>query len=907
MSNFTIEFSYPWLLLALIPALALALFMHFRLDKKHRRNRNRIISLVLHVTVAVLCVAVLSGMTFHYDTGDVSNEVLIVTDYSYSGNGKEDVKAEFVRSVIEESDENYKVGVVTFGYNQVYAAPLDNDTRKVYDNFVKAERPDDSATDIASALTFARELITNPETAQIVLISDGIQTDKNALDVIRAIAADGVRVSTTCFPNASAKNEAQVDGVVMPDVTPAVDEAFRLGVSVNSSVAGNASIFLKDNDKEPVKTDIVLEQSKRDYYIDCKFDVGGLHVLKIELSLEADDGTENNNTYYTYVNVESFNKVLIVERAEGESEVLRTILTEDEQFDVEVVNIGSEKLPGTVTELRAYDQVILNNISNADMFGIDNSDKFIENLNAYVKEFGGGLFTVGGDKEDEYGRTVANTYVEDDMAGTLYQQMLPVQAIEYTPPVAVMLIIDKSGSMEGERMAAAKEGARAAIRALTTRDYCGIMTLTNDFNVEIGLTRVSQFELLYKAIDNITVGGGTYYTASIERAGRILSVENRVERKHIILVSDGLPGDDTYADAIKRNYDNYGITFSMIAIDIGNTDTSKLKDATENNGHGRFYVVNDIELLVDQMREELNVDEIKSVNHEDFVPRLTPGSNVVSGIDQLYVPKLGGFYGTREKEGVEVPLNGKYVPIFAQWSYGEGKVGSFMCELAGGAWSASFVNDDVGKQLIKNIVAALMPTGNIHAQDIEIGFEEDNYTTSISVYTQMQDGETLRVEVNEITEQGTVGDKIETPIYRDGYSRIRAVITKPGVYMITVTKLDAQGNAVVGANGNVVCARAYRAFSYSAEYDMFYDAEEGKELMTELAVLGGGQVLDVDDAWSLFRDPVTAIHHTVDPRLAFIITAIVLFLLDVAVRKFKFKWIHELVRERKENGAKQER
>ena len=44
-------------------------------------------------------------------------------------------------------------------------------------------------------------------------------------------------------------------------------------------------------------------------------------------------------------------------------------------------------------------------------------------------------------------------------------------------------------------------------------------------------------------------------------------------------------------------------------------------------------------------------------------------------------------------------------------------------------------------------------------------------------------------------------------------------------------------------------------------------------------------------------------HRTADPRIVMLIIAIVLFVLDVAVRKFKFKWIHELVRDRK---AKQE-
>ena len=39
------------------------------------------------------------------------------------------------------------------------------------------------------------------------------------------------------------------------------------------------------------------------------------------------------------------------------------------------------------------------------------------------------------------------------------------------------------------------------------------------------------------------------------------------------------------------------------------------------------------------------------------------------------------------------------------------------------------------------------------------------------------------------------------------------------------------------------------------------------------------------------------IQRVYDPRLAFMITAMVLFLIDILVRKFKFKWPHEIIRE----------
>lgn len=64
MSNFRIHFAYPWLLLLLIPAIFFALLPYFRLSKKYRRTRNRVVSFVLHTAVIVMSVCLLAGMTF---------------------------------------------------------------------------------------------------------------------------------------------------------------------------------------------------------------------------------------------------------------------------------------------------------------------------------------------------------------------------------------------------------------------------------------------------------------------------------------------------------------------------------------------------------------------------------------------------------------------------------------------------------------------------------------------------------------------------------------------------------------------------------------------------------------------------------------------------------------------------
>ena len=78
-----------------------------------------------------------------------------------------------------------------------------------------------------------------------------------------------------------------------------------------------------------------------------------------------------------------------------------------------------------------------------------------DSLNCWGTPHGGALFTVGGSNTDG----TAHAYNVADMQGTLYQQMLPVLATNYVPPIGLMVIIDRSGSMGGEKLEAARTGA----------------------------------------------------------------------------------------------------------------------------------------------------------------------------------------------------------------------------------------------------------------------------------------------------------------------------------------------------------------------------------------------------------------------------------------------------------------
>lgn len=899
MSNFYIDFSNPWLLLLLIPAVFFALFPYFRLSKKYRRTRNRVVSIVLHLCVMILCISLLAGISFRYEIPNTKNEVLLLVDSSFSSQEAQQKKDEFIRSAIDEKLDSVKMGIVTFGYNQIYAAELTYDSDELFSQYLEAEQPDDSATDVASALEYASRLFSNPETAKIVLISDGAETDRKASTIIKAIAAEGIKVDTVLIPEEERGAETELIGVTYPEEKIIVNQKFSLGITVQSSFEGKAKIVLYDNDEKVGEiAQIDLVEGIQTIEFEHTFTSAGLH--KISFSIESDEDTlAENNSFHSYVYLEVFDDILIIERNKDESSQLKGIL--EQSYNVDVVNIlEGDGVPETVDELRKYDQVILVNIANADM-----PRGFDEILNSYVYEFGGGLFTVGGNKTDN-GETVANTYNRQDMENTLYQQMLPVQAIDYTPPVGVMIIIDRSGSMGSQvgntgktRLDLAKEGARACLDALTVRDYCGIMTLETTYSEEVEVTPLPEVSKIEAAISGITIGGGTNYEPAITRAGEALKAIN-VDRRHIIIISDAEPNDSLYDNVveqtggfggkIKHYYDTAGITCSIVSISSSSARDEDLRIAAEELGHGQYIKVTDLTTLPQKMAEDLTVPAIKEYNPEPFTPIIGEHTSVVNGISQSSMPQLGGYYGTKAKDGAEVPLKAEFVPIYAQWDYGKGTVGSFMCDL-NGTWSAEFLGSDTGVRLIGNIVSELFPSENIHSQDISAKLEEENYSTQMSIFTSLQEGETIEVTITgPAGADGTPTEQKIGPFASEEYSRISFAITQPGIHNILIEKKNINGEVISQYT-------TYKAFSYSAEYNMFIDEEACRLLLTELAEDGKGAA--VSEAWEIFETFTNTLKKSFDPRYWFIAIALILFLLDIAVRKFKFKWPHEIIRDRK--------
>ena len=960
MGNFRINFTHPWLLLLLVAAVLLTMIPHLRIAKKYRRNRNRITSLVLHMIVLVLSILVLSGISFDYTQKNDKNEIILLVDVSDSSIKYEEERDEVVETILDFGKyDGYKIGIVTFGFDQEYAVPFTNDVSSIYSRYKAAELPDTTATDIAAALNYTKALFTNLETSKIVLITDAKETDENAMNAIRAVSANGTKVDICYVTESEANADVQVYDIVQPNTHISVENEVEFTFKAKSTAEQEVDFEIWDNGIRKDLVSLKLIEGTGTYSFKHVFSETGMHELKV-VAVGINDEVTENDAYLTYVNIETFNKLLVIEGYDGQSDALESLLTNKDEYEVTVVGPDEfDTLPTTIHDLRKFDQVILNNIANEDLPtnivpGAEKQVDFVDVLYEYVNVYGGGLLTVGG--LDETGEK-AHAYNRQDMVDTKLQEMLPVEAINYKPPVGIMIVVDVSGSMSDDAgngktfLEAAIKGCQTLLEGqiLSERDMVGVMTLTSyeEQRVVLGLTPRTKEAKIREAIESLIdePGGGTDFYPAIDKAAQLLRAQTNLAYKHIVVISDGGAGDQ----AGESGYQIFAELCNKIAIEdnivtdiftLGNTYDDGNKDsciaACEGYGDNAgllkgsavFLGNKSVESIGSELKEIFTSKEVTEVMNEDFkasVANEFDFKNIFANVDLEVSPydnttktlpfEFSKFIGVKVKSSDYLVLKGEYnVPIYAQWKFGEGTVGSLMVALDNVMAPELLDPNSEGSTLLKNIINELMPIRNIHSSEIEVNLREDNYINQISVYTTLEEGERLEgkitnlsddsaevVSLNNLPEEGTSLRNLSTYVTlamteNNDYSRANFIIKEPGIYSIEITKYNSAGEKV-GDSTTV-----YKDLAYSKEYDTNLLANDFniEEYLEKLAERGKGAVIeDNEDPHEIFDTFVPIINKSFDPRILFMIIAIVLFLTDIAVRKFKFKWPHELIREYK--------
>ncbi|MCH5162956.1 MAG: VWA domain-containing protein [Clostridiales bacterium] len=870
LNAMSIQFDNGWLLFLLVPAIGLALIPYFRVPKQHRNTLNRVLSLSIHCVILLLAVLMLAGLSFTFTQVSVKKDVIILVDASDSTETTKEEMDEFIDSILSEVDSRHRVGIVTFGGDCVYSAEMSKDPKEVKKQYSEQKQtPVGDATDISSALLYARGLLSSPKDGRIILLSDGRQTDNNAVATVRALSSDGVRVDTVYFPSSGYAEEAQISDV---EVQMSGSNADVI-VTVESTVVQRATIQLYDGDELAAEHYESLGVGENVFsFIHSVLD-SKVHVLRVVIAPERDT-LEKNNEHYAYVCVNVSNKILLVDGSNSGASDLYGLLGDD--YDVTKVTLSN--LPSTVPALCEYGEIILMNVANADL-----PNGFDDMLTEYVEEHGGGLYTVGGDK----------AYMQNDMENTKFQELLPVNADTSAKTLGLLLMIDSSGSMNEivsgttpakTRMELAIEAAVASVNELKATDYVGVISFNASANVVMEMSSLDRKDTIINRIRSIKTSTGTYYYKALELARNMMEGFSSTELKHIIFLTDGEPAGEGFGidefvgqvDRIARN----NVTLSTIA--LGPSVPTDIVKAMAEHGGGRFEPVTQESKLIDVMIKETTTAAGQYLNEGEFRPTITAHAPAVSGITEL--PELGGFYGARIKEGATMILGYQGNPIYAEWSKGNGRVGSFMCDLEG-AWSAKLFSDSSGVKFVMNSVASVISKKEITNQTVSVEFSKENRAVQAVIRAVLEDGESVTAKL--ISPSGSTS---ELKLGKLSAARFAAAfkMSEHGVYTVCVAK---------SGGGTQEEYYAYTSFSYSKEYDVFADDDECFSIMERISLEGNGSMLFPAD--KIFGGQSETTAETADPTMVLLIICAVLFLLDIVVRKFKIKLPSERREERR--------
>jgi uncharacterized membrane protein len=619
-------------------------------------------------------------LVFAVDVSDSIDDAQLQQAQKLVEDGLAQLRAETEAGV--DPEDRTRLAVVTYA-ERAQVHTIDAETSAA-DLLARPEDgPNDGrlGSDHASALRLAAALVDPQTEGRIVLLTDGGGSLAEREDLSGAtteLQARGVSVHVRRFEPA-ARGDVLVEAVYLP-AEMRLGETFNVAVDLYATAPGSVNVKLQRNGVanplDPFK-EVELRGGPQQITFEARVTEPGAVVFEASIDPQTLQGPDNrrtgNDAAAVAGEVRGRPKVLLA--GSGGNAPLASALKSD-HLDV-TVTAGSG-VPETFEELRNFDLVMFSDLAAG---AVSAASK--QALKQYVVDHGGGFIMVGGDQSFGMGGWGRGT------VGELLPVRFEGERQREQPKLALVLVIDKSGSMSSEdKLDLVKEAARATARTLDPSDEIGVIAFDSRPHVLVRLQPASNRIRISSDIRRLTSGGGTNALPALREAYLQLAGSNALV-KHVILLSDGQSPENGIS-ALLGDMRDADITVSSVGVGAG--AGKDLLRRVARRGRGRFYYSHDgtdVPRIFSRETREVTRNAAKELA---LYPRVAKNVQALRGIDFTGAPGLRGIVPVKAKAMTETLLRTHQGdPLLVRGRRGLGRTAAFASD-AKARWAATWLS-----------------------------------------------------------------------------------------------------------------------------------------------------------------------------------------------------------------------
>jgi Ca-activated chloride channel family protein len=842
----TFETYWPLILLLMVPYVWWAQRgTAVDLNPKHLR-----LSTLLRSAIVCLLVLALMQPILYKNSSYLS--VVYLLDVSQSvAPGAIRNAIDWIQKTNESGDPDH-FQVVAFGANSIPVAEPEELKKVQVSSSDRAGTINQGATDIGGALDRAIRSFAPNHLRRVVLISDGNDNAGGLSSMLPRLNRENVRVHTVPL-EARVDRDVWIEAVLAPSNVTA-DEQFPVEVHVYSQFETASTIDIKKGDEVLGSQKVRLTPGLNRIAFETRIREETSTVVLHAQAQTSDDAFGENNTFRQPVVVGGRPRVLYVESHAPSAQYLQKALT----IEGLLVDVAApDQLPAAAGALDRYDAVILSDVDPKSISG-----QQMQALESYVRELGGGFILAGGE----------NSYGKDGYSETAVEKTLPVtfDTKKRPPTIAMVAVIDVSGSMSQGQLTIAKEAAKAPLRSLRNSDRFGVLSFNTGFNWVAPLQPAGNRSTINSQIETLYAGGGTNIYVGLNAAYAALK-DAPDEVKTVVLLSDG----------ITQTADHQALTTSMIkaginvsSISVGQRSNRELMADIAMWGKGRAYYIDSYDRVPQIFIKETELALGRTLQEQPFLPIVKKSVEAFKGINFSTAPRLLGYVVTKAKPTSEVLLTESWTgePLLARWQYGLGKAAAFTSDVKS-RWAAEWLTWSGYPKFWAQLVRETMRRQNDEYFDFNV----------------TRKGASALVSINAVEKDGRFRNELQPQVRVIGPDQKVSVVdvpqVGPGAYE---TRLPlAQDGAYVFRSAGEGAGGPIRTLehSYPAEYH-FYPPDT--QALRSISAATGGvfqpQAAEIFDS----NGETTEFPLSLWTWIAALV--LVLYIVDILLRRVRLSW-----------------